>query len=275
MPPYGWRTTGLAYSENEAVQLAAFLSVDLDGVSIEHGLGVQAIGQHSLGRYTYDWGLPRILRLFRVEQIAATFFVPGYEAILHPTMIEDIAAEGHEIAGHGWQHEDPPTDLASERRNMEQTRAALRRVSGQLVIGWRCPNGRKTNHTNSLLRAVGFQYDSSEKDRSRPYTMTVDTSKLIELPTNIQVLDDAALNADQMLPPRELSKVWEREADISYERSHYLPLIIHPRALWGSCTASRIRAIESLIHHLKSKAGVRFVTGSELSAVEGPRFENA
>jgi polysaccharide deacetylase family protein (PEP-CTERM system associated) len=46
----------------------------------------------------------RLLEMFDEEGITATFFVLGWVAERFPRLVRDIAAHGHEIASHGFEH---------------------------------------------------------------------------------------------------------------------------------------------------------------------------
>ena len=49
--------------------------------------------------------LPRVLQALGEAGVRATFFVEGRNAELYPDALRSIAAAGHEVAFHGWQHE--------------------------------------------------------------------------------------------------------------------------------------------------------------------------
>jgi peptidoglycan/xylan/chitin deacetylase (PgdA/CDA1 family) len=60
--------------------------------------------------------LPRILELLEETGLRATFFVEGLNTELYPETLSAIAAAGHEVAYHGWCHEqwaglDPGDEL--------------------------------------------------------------------------------------------------------------------------------------------------------------------
>ena len=60
-----------------------------------------------------------------------TFFIPGHTALAYPDLVRRIAAGGHEIAHHGWVHENPASfDEAGERNVLERGLDALDRVAG-------------------------------------------------------------------------------------------------------------------------------------------------
>lgn len=75
--------------------------------------------------------VPRLLDMLDNVGIKATFAVPGHTAYAYPKIVERIHARGHEIAHHGWVHENPAAfDEAGERRVLEKGLEALERVAG-------------------------------------------------------------------------------------------------------------------------------------------------
>src|SRR5215813_10368563 len=46
-----------------------------------------------------------ILELLREYNTRATFFVLGWVAERHPEIVQEIAADGHELGSHGYAHE--------------------------------------------------------------------------------------------------------------------------------------------------------------------------
>src|SRR5688572_9986593 len=70
--------------------------------------------------------VPRILDLLKTHGIQATFCIPGHTALAYPDLVRRIDGEGHEIAHHGWVHENPADfDEAGERNNIERGLEAL------------------------------------------------------------------------------------------------------------------------------------------------------
>jgi peptidoglycan/xylan/chitin deacetylase (PgdA/CDA1 family) len=108
--------------------------------------------------------LPRILALLDAAGVRATFFVEGLNAELYPDALREIAAAGHEVAYHGWQHERwSELDPAAERASLERGVAALDAL-GLRPVGFRPPGGELTPASLGLLREYGFQYVSPEGD---------------------------------------------------------------------------------------------------------------
>ena len=48
---------------------------------------------------------PRVLKLLSDAGVRATFFVVGRKALAHPQLVRDIAAGGHELGLHGFEHD--------------------------------------------------------------------------------------------------------------------------------------------------------------------------
>jgi polysaccharide deacetylase family protein (PEP-CTERM system associated) len=107
----------------------------------------------------------RLLELFASHNTKGTFFILGWIAEHHQRLVREIAAAGHEVACHGYDHQ-----LISNQ-NHEEFRADIRRAKSQLedtigepVIGYRAPTYSITKRTIWALDVLieeGFQYDSS------------------------------------------------------------------------------------------------------------------
>jgi len=121
-----------------------------------------------------DWGnmparLPRnidkILELFDGAGTKGTFFTLGLVCEKFPQVVRDIAAAGHEIASHGFEHSRVGTFSQEDfRADVEGTRKRLEDVSGVPVIGYRAPSfsiGPETLWAHDVLAEAGYTYSSS------------------------------------------------------------------------------------------------------------------
>jgi polysaccharide deacetylase family protein (PEP-CTERM system associated) len=97
--------------------------------------------------------------------IQATFFVVGQIARHNPALIRFIAASGHEIASHGWDHQRLHNlTPASFREDVRRSKDALEQVTGCPVEGYRAPTFsvvRQTAWALDVLADLGMIYDSS------------------------------------------------------------------------------------------------------------------
>lgn len=109
--------------------------------------------------------IDRILALFELCNIRATFFTLGYIAERHPQLIRRIAAAGHEIASHGMRHVRASTqDRQAFQADVTHARDILQQVSGQAVQGYRAASysiGKANLWALDVLAEVGYSYSSS------------------------------------------------------------------------------------------------------------------
>jgi len=104
----------------------------------------------------------RILELLEEQGARSTFFILGWIADRHPTLIRRIAEAGHEVASHGYGHELVYTlSQAGFRADVERSKKVLEDVSGRQVSGYRAPCFSITNWAVDILQELGFEYDSS------------------------------------------------------------------------------------------------------------------
>ncbi len=110
-------------------------------------------------------GVDRLLDILEQTGTRATFFVLGWIAEKHPEVLKRIAAQGHEIASHGYDHEKL-YDLTPDsfKRSLERARKATEDASGQPVRGHRAPYfslTRRSLWAIDGLNELGFTFDSS------------------------------------------------------------------------------------------------------------------
>lgn len=128
-----------------------------------------------------DWGrhpsrvaanVDRVLQLCSDHGARATFFVLGWIAQRHQELVKRIAAAGHEVASHGWDHRRVTHQTPAEfRRSVRETKALLEDQVGRETLGFRAPSfsivaGREW--ALDVLLEEGYRYDSSLFPVRRP-----------------------------------------------------------------------------------------------------------
>lgn len=93
-----------------------------------------------------------ILATLSDRNVRATFFLCGLAAEREPELVQDIAREGHTIAGHTWHHVDV-TGLSEERWQQEviDAQRLLAHITGQRVRYFRPPWARYDKSTLQRL----------------------------------------------------------------------------------------------------------------------------
>jgi len=250
-----------------AARVAVLLSFYVDNETVQ-GLrtGSVSIGPLSQGEYGSRVALPRIVRLLDDENIPATFFFPAWSLKLAPGQADVIGASGvHEIAVHGWIHElNTILDGETEERLLRQAIDVIEEITGKRPVGYRAPSWNHSPNTLSIVRELGFLYESSLMADDRPYELLQDgqPTGVVELPVE-WILDDAPLynpRGNSYSPPRDVMQVWIDEFDKAWEERTMFLLTMHPHI---SGHRSRIVALEGLIAHIQAKGGVWFATHAD------------
>jgi len=110
-----------------------------------------------------DRALPRMLDLLVRYDIVSTFFFTGRFAELSPRSVRMVMRSGHEVACHGYDHNDyyDRMDYQKQLDLLKKSRSIIEEVSGTEVLSFRAPALRINKDTVKALEAAGFRYDSS------------------------------------------------------------------------------------------------------------------
>lgn len=200
-------------------------------------------------------GLPRILELLDTHQIPATFFVPGHTAHRYPAAVRRIVEAGHEIAHHGYLHEQPTAlTLAQEIEALDRGLQALAEVAGVRPVGYRAPMWDLSWRTPELLVERGFLYDSSLMDADHPYELAVGDGSVVEIPIQ-WALDDweqycylpDIAGSGLIESPRKARELWQLEFDALRAAGACWVLTNHP---FLSGRASRAAQLGDLMRYV-------------------------
>ena len=142
-------------------RLSIAITVDHDAISNSVRRG-DSVVKFSHAEFGPRVGAKRILALLERRGIAATWFVPGHTLTTFADDTHAILAGGHELACHGWFHEDFAELSADAQRDvLRRSVEAVRAVTGAAPAGFRAPYWSVGAETIDLVEAVGFRYDSS------------------------------------------------------------------------------------------------------------------
>jgi len=97
--------------------------------------------------------------------VNATFFILGWVAEKHPSIVKEVQKRGHEIASHGYNHKlvynMSPEDF---RKDIKMAKMLLEDICGKKVCCYRAPSYSITNESLwalDILIEEGFECDSS------------------------------------------------------------------------------------------------------------------
>lgn len=250
----------------------------------------------SRGVFAAKRGVPRLLELMRRYDVKATWGVTGHSMESFPKAAEMIIKDGHEIAIHGYMHENP---LAMTREQesavLDRTIDVITRMSGKAPTGYMAPWWELSANTVELLFERGISYDSSMmEDDYHPHYLRVGDSwskinysgkaedwmhpwkagkpvDLVEIPCSWH-LDDAPPTMFVKAMPqshgwvtgRQLGEIWQDQFDWVYRHHDYavFPLCLHPDSAGKPHV---LMMLERLLDHMLAHSGVRIVTMNEIA----------
>ena len=100
---------------------------------------------------------PRVLELLAAAGVRATFFVVGRKALQHPTLVHDIAAAGHQVALHGFEHDRLFSLRLSDHvaADIRRTQDVIENAGAPRPLLFRPPIGFVSHLTVSGARKAG------------------------------------------------------------------------------------------------------------------------
>lgn len=192
----------------------------------------------------FERQLGRVLDLLDSLDARATFFVVGMTARNYPDSVRELAARGHDIATHGFEHLPVFSQSREEfRRDVERSLELISSLTGRRPQGYRAPAFSLTRETPwalEVLADLGLRYDSSLYDSPRhrhrlagipaePFRIETGSGRhLWELPIAVARWRGLRLPVGggsywRVLPPFALRACLERGA-----AADLLPLYFHP-----------------------------------------------
>jgi peptidoglycan/xylan/chitin deacetylase (PgdA/CDA1 family) len=221
-------------------------------------------------------GVPRILELLAREAVPSTWFVPGHSLVTFAENTDAILAGGHEVACHGWYHEDF-ADLDDEAQGeiLDRSVAAVVGRTGEPPRGFRAPYWALGWRTLELVEAAGFAYDSSLMTGDHyPYrvrhgdrhsvaegTTWGQEGRLVELPV-YWALDDWPFfepgpGRDGLTAPSRVLEIWTAELRYAHEHSPggLLMVTMHPECIGRG---HRMSMLEAFVAEARSLEGIAF-----------------
>lgn len=240
----------------DGARIAVNFTADFDAMLLRR-LANESTLQLAKGEFGGRVGIWRLIELFDSHGIKATVFTPGRICELYPRAVVAAARSGHEIADHMWEHR-VPDDADLERDHLRKAAGAIERLTG------RRPVGSRSWHTQSLLKAEGFIYNSHGSETHGPCYVRDENGGncLVNLPFHFAI-DDAMYfsmswlqsqpGEQRISDPDRVLDMWWAGFEQQYRAGGYLNVCLHP---FVSGRALRIEMLDRLIRRMKKLPGV-------------------
>lgn len=282
---YDWRPSGdrpgVAWPGGAAV--AAMIAVPLEfhmlnpsGKPFKHP-GAMVTPYPDLRHYTTrDYGnrvgIHRILKVLRESGLKAV--VPVNACLLEPLrgLLDTIAADGHEIAAHGWDTDTihwGGMEPAAEEAVVGRVREAFA-AAGFSPRAWMSPARSQSQRTPDLIRAAGFDICLDWESDAVPWTLRTDAGALACVPL-LGELDDRKLLVDQRQSEAEWRDQIVAARDLMKEEAprHGGQVLSFTLTPYVSGLPFRIWALREALGALSADGAVWSATASEIVDASG------
>jgi peptidoglycan/xylan/chitin deacetylase (PgdA/CDA1 family) len=250
----------------------------------------------SRGVFAGEIGTPRLLNLFERLGIQTSWFITGHSIETFPREMQMVADAGHEIALHGYSHENPlAMTPEQEEAVIDKCIGLIEKLSGKTPVGYSAPWWELSGETPEILLRKGILYDSSvmHKDHECYYLTVGDTwtaidysqpaetwmkplirgkkINLVEIPASWYLDDLPPMmfikkfpNSHGFVNPRDIEQLWRDQFDWVYREydQAVFPITIHPDV---AGRPQVLLMLERLHAHMTSHPGVRFCKMHEIA----------
>jgi len=214
-------------------------------------------------------GVYRLLAALRAQNIRATFPI---NAVLLPTirpLLDAIAADGHEIAAHGWAADkihhsglSQPIEAELIARTLDGFRSA-----GFTPTTWMSPARQESHHTLDLLAAAGLHNCLDWEFDTVPIAMHTRHGNVTAVPVSSE-LDDRLLLIERRQPESEWVTQIETAAQcLRTEASRFggqvLSFSLTP---YIAGLPFRMHAVRQIVGALGARDAVWSATASDIAA---------
>ena len=203
----------------------------------------------------YDNALP----ILEAAGLKATFYFTSvpieqrWRLFMTPAEVQDIAAKGHEIAGHTLLHPNlAAISLDSVRTEVTASRTYLQNLTGRPVTSFAYPFGINTPAIQAIVADAGY---SSARGVEFP-------------PQNVRTTNRYALYS-MCIDPNNTATAVRAQIDLTMANRTWLILCFHDVKDGGDNISITPADLQSIVDHLRAR-GTRVVTVAEGRALMGP-----
>lgn len=219
--------------------------------------------------YGMHGALDGLRALLARHDVHATFAASAVLADLHAPVLRALAADGHEIAAHGYLREDASRlDPAVERERLHLTTEGLAAAVGRRPLGWyslprqgdKYATGSVSSDTMRLLVENGYTYMGNSPADDVPHYWVYDAAAakaMLTLPYYYHFDDQFFLlfpaEGTGLEHADSLARNWRAEMGAQHRRGRSFAMVLHPYAIgWGH----RLRLLSEFLDYVAALPNV-------------------
>ena len=259
----------------ESARCCVNLVVDLSPLCRPEGIRPADL-QTPEAYYATNGALTAVLATLDRFALRATFAVPAVIAAIHPDKVRALHAAGHEVAAHGFRHEDVSAlSRDEEKARLDRTTEIIADVVGERPAGWyslprqgdKFAGGSVSKHTMDLLIEAGYLYMGNGLADDIPHWWVTDfdsRSAMLALPYYYHFDDQFFLSFPEkgtgLDHPDVLFRNWKAEFEAQYKRGRYFGMTLHPHAIaWPN----HLQMLEDFLTHMAAFPQLWNATGRQ------------
>ena len=272
----GMRDGTIAWPHGKKICVS--VTVDLSVAGGPEGITAADLKSPAAAFGAHD-GLDELLKVLKRHAMRATFAVPAVMAAARPDRIKAVAAEGHEIAAHGFRHEDVSAlSRDEEKARMDRATKILTDIAGQRPVGWyslprqtdKFAGGTISPNTMDLLIEAGYSYMGNGLADDIPHWWVTDyaTKRAILAMPYYYHFDDSFFcmfpkKGTGLEHPDSYFRNCRAEFEAQYRRGRHFHMVLHPQHMgWYH----RAEMLDEFLSHLRGFPGVWNPTAAECVA---------
>ncbi len=215
---------------------------------------------HEYGNRVGFW---RIKDVLDSHQVPATLALNGSVCTTYPRIGEAALESNWEFMGHGFSQKNMQK-VEDERLDIQKTRDAIAKFTGQAPRGWLGPGLTETFETVDLLKEEGFEYVADWVLDDQPVELKTRAGNLVNVPYT-QEINDVAMMLIQHHKASEYANRALDQFETLYEDSLTQPrvmaIVCHPYIVG---VPHRIKYFRKIFETIRQKPGVLFWTGEQI-----------
>ncbi len=209
-------------------------------------------------------GFWRFLETLSSRGLKASFAVNGSACDVYKEACEAAHEAGWDFMGHGFIQR-PMHKVEDERKAIDDTIAAIKKLTGRAPRGWESPGLTETDKTLDLLAGAGIEYVADWVLDEQPVLLDTSFGQIVSVPYTVEI-NDVVISAVQQQASDEIYRRGRDQFDRLYQDGATAPRImaisIHP---YLTGVPHRIKYLEQLYDYILGHEGVVMWTGAEIT----------